>query len=66
MWPQAYAYPATMRPTRDWLRRRLHLVRQRAEGCYLDNILEFCLRLLCAGVPALGSYLRLQQRELSR
>jgi transposase len=31
LWPQAYAYPATVRATRDWLRRRLHLVRQRAE-----------------------------------
>jgi transposase len=29
--PQAYAYPATMRATRDLLWRRLHLVRQRAE-----------------------------------
>ena len=31
MLPQAYAYPATMRATRDLRRRRLHLVRQRAE-----------------------------------
>jgi Transposase len=31
MLPQAYAYRATMRATRDLLRRRLHLVRQRAE-----------------------------------
>jgi Transposase len=31
MLPQAYVYPATMRATRDLLRRRLHLVRQRAE-----------------------------------
>jgi transposase len=31
MLPQAYAYPATMRATRELLRRRLHLVRQRAE-----------------------------------
>ena len=31
MVPQAHAYPATMRATRDLLRRRLHLVRQRAE-----------------------------------
>jgi hypothetical protein len=31
LWPQAYAYPATMRATRDWLRRRLRLVHQRAE-----------------------------------
>jgi len=29
--PRAQAYPATMRATRDSLRRRLHLVRQRAE-----------------------------------
>jgi transposase len=31
MLPQAYAYPAAMRATRELLRRRLHLVRQRAE-----------------------------------
>jgi Transposase len=31
LWPQAYAYPATMRATRDLLRRCLHLVLQRAE-----------------------------------
>jgi hypothetical protein len=31
MLPQAYAYPATRRATRDLLRRRLPLVRQRAE-----------------------------------
>ncbi len=30
MLPQAYAYPAAMRATRDLLRRRLHLARQRA------------------------------------
>jgi transposase len=29
--PQAYVYPADMRATRDLLRRRLHLVRHRAE-----------------------------------
>ena len=29
--PQAYVYPAAMRPTRDLLRRRLHLVRKRGE-----------------------------------
>jgi Transposase len=29
--PQAYAYPAAMRPTRDLLRRRLHLVRKRGQ-----------------------------------
>jgi len=29
--PQAYAYPAKMRPTRDLLRRRLHFVRKRGE-----------------------------------
>jgi transposase len=28
--PQAYAYPAEMRATRDLLRRRMHLARQRA------------------------------------
>jgi len=31
MLPQAYVYPAAMRATRDLLRRRLHLMRQRAE-----------------------------------
>jgi len=31
MLPQAYAYPAGMRATRDLLRRRLHLVRKRGE-----------------------------------
>jgi transposase len=30
MLPQAYVYPATMRATRDLLRRRMHLVRKRA------------------------------------
>lgn len=30
MLPQAYVYPATMRATRDLLRRRMHLSRQRA------------------------------------
>jgi len=29
--PQAYAYPAKMRPTRDLLRRRLHFVRKRGQ-----------------------------------
>jgi transposase len=29
--PQAYVYPAIMRPTRDLLRRRLHLVRKRGQ-----------------------------------
>src|SRR5262245_38357168 len=31
MLPQAYAYPAPMRATRDLLRRRTHLMRKRAE-----------------------------------
>jgi hypothetical protein len=31
MLPQAYAYPAAMRATRDLLRRRMHLRRTRAE-----------------------------------
>jgi transposase len=31
MLPQAYAYPAEMRATRDLLRRRMHLTRKRAE-----------------------------------
>ena len=29
--PQAYVYPADMRATRDLLRRRMHLMRKRAE-----------------------------------
>src|SRR5262245_41413306 len=33
MLPQAYVYPADMRATRDLLRRRIHLVRKRAELC---------------------------------
>ena len=31
MMPQAYAYPARMRATRDLLRRRMYLARQRAD-----------------------------------
>jgi hypothetical protein len=31
MLPQAYAYPAAMRATRDLLRRRMHLMRKHAE-----------------------------------
>jgi transposase len=31
MLPQAYVYPATMRSTRDLIRRRLHLVRKRGQ-----------------------------------
>ena len=31
MFPEAYVYPAGMRSTRDLLRRRMHLMRQRAE-----------------------------------
>src|SRR5438093_10527705 len=31
MLPQAYVYPAEMRATRDILRRRMHLMRKRAE-----------------------------------
>jgi len=31
MLPQAYVYPADMRATRDLLRRRIHLMRKRAE-----------------------------------
>jgi len=31
MVPQAYVYPAAMRATRDLLRRRMHLMRKRAE-----------------------------------
>ena len=32
MLPQAYVYPAKMRATRDLLRRRIHLMRKRAES----------------------------------
>jgi transposase len=31
MFPQAYVYPADMRATRDLLRRRMYLMRKRAE-----------------------------------
>jgi len=41
MLPQSYVYPATMRATRDLLRRRLHLVRTRGQ-------------LLASPVPAAG------------
>src|SRR5262249_10244289 len=38
MFPQAYVYPAEMRATRDLLRRRCHLVRNRAElPAHLNN-----------------------------
>jgi transposase len=59
MLPQAYAYPATMRATRDWLRRRLHLVRQRAER--LTHIRETNSQ---NHLPALGKSLKSKaQRE---
>jgi Transposase and inactivated derivatives len=36
--PQAYVYPAEMRSTRDLLRRRMHLMRKRAELlCHVQN-----------------------------
>ena len=39
MLPQAYAYPAGMRETRDLLRRRLHLVRKRGQLlAHLQNL----------------------------
>ena len=39
MMPQAYAYPAEMRSTRDLLRRRMHVMRQRLvwEGAFWGN-----------------------------
>src|SRR5499426_2202640 len=38
MLPQAYVYPAEMRATRDLLRRRIHLMRKRAElRGYIQN-----------------------------
>jgi transposase len=51
--PQAYAYPATMRATRDLLRRRLHLVRQRAER--LTHIRQTNSQY---NLPALGKSLK--------
>lgn len=51
--PQAYAYPATMRATRDLLRRRLHLVRQRAER--LTHIRQTNSQY---NLPALGQSLK--------
>jgi transposase len=53
MLPQAYAYPATMRATRDLLRRRLHLVRQRAER--LTHIRQTNSQY---NLPALGQSLK--------
>ena len=53
MSPQAYAYPATMRATRDLLRRRLHLVRQRAER--LTHIRQTNSQY---NLPALGKSLK--------
>jgi len=59
MLPQAYAYPATMRATRDLLRRRLHLVRQRAER--LTHIRQTNSQY---NLPALGKSLKSKaQRE---
>jgi transposase len=59
MFPQAYAYPATMRATRDLLRRRLPLVRQRAER--LTQIRQTNSQ---DHLPALGTSLTSQaQRE---
>jgi transposase len=59
MLPQAYAYPATMRATRDLLRRRLHLVRQRAER--LTHIRQTNSQY---NLPALGKQLKSKaQRE---
>jgi transposase len=53
MLPQAHAYPATMRATRDLLRRRLHLVRQRAER--LTHIRQTNSQY---NLPALGKSLK--------
>jgi hypothetical protein len=49
MLPQAYAYPAGMRATRDLLRRRLHLVRKR--GQLLAHIPVFFLATSCHSSP---------------
>jgi len=48
--PQAYVYPADMRPTRDLLRRRLHLVRKRA--ALFDHIKGTANQF---NLPSLGS-----------
>jgi transposase len=53
MLPQAYAYPAEMRATRDLMRRRLQLVRQRAER--LTHIRQTNAQY---NLPALGKDLK--------
>jgi transposase len=59
MLPQAYAYPAMMRATRDLLRRRLRLVRQRAE--LLTHVRQTNSQY---NLPALGKPLKSRaQRE---
>jgi transposase len=59
MLPQAYAYPAQMRSTRDLMRRRLKLVRQRAER--LTHIRQTHAQY---NMPALGKQLKSKaQRE---
>jgi len=42
---QAYVYPAEMRPTRDLLRRRMHLSRQRAHLIAQSRIR--CISIIC-------------------
>jgi transposase len=59
MLPQAYVYPAKRRATRDLMRRRLHLVRQRAE--LLTHIRQTTAQY---NLPALGKQLKSKaQRE---
>jgi hypothetical protein len=41
--PQSYVYPATMRSTRDLLRRRLHLVRKRGQLGRIVGASSVCL-----------------------
>ena len=53
MLPQSYAYPAKMRATRDLMRRRLNLVRQRAER--LTHIRQTHAQY---NLPALGKDLK--------
>lgn len=53
MLPQSYAYPAKMRATRDLMRRRLNLVRQRAER--LTHIRQTNAQY---NLPALGKDLK--------
>ena len=55
MLPQAYIYPAVMRATRDLLRRRMHLMRKRAElRTHINWSLRFPARLVQVSHPLLS------------